>query len=63
MIRVSVMYPKQDGGEFNYDYYLQTHMPLVKERLGDALKKWKFIKVSVEPETHRKPMLQWQIYI
>ena len=38
MIRVSVMYPKQDGGEFDYDYYLSTHMPLVKERWGDALR-------------------------
>jgi uncharacterized protein (TIGR02118 family) len=38
MIRVSVLYPKQEGGEFDYDYYLQTHIPLVKERLGDALK-------------------------
>lgn len=38
MIRVNVMYPKQDGGNFNYDYYLQTHMPLVQERLGDTLK-------------------------
>ncbi len=38
MIRVNVLYPKQEGGEFNYEYYLQTHIPLVKERLGDALK-------------------------
>ncbi len=38
MIRVNVMYPKQDGGEFNYDYYLQTHIPMVKARLGAALK-------------------------
>jgi uncharacterized protein (TIGR02118 family) len=32
------MYPKQDGGNFNYDYYLQTHMSLVKERWGDVLR-------------------------
>ena len=38
MIRVNVMYPKQEGGEFDYDYYLGTHIPLVKERLGEALK-------------------------
>lgn len=56
MIRVSVMYPKQDGGEFNYDYYLQTHMPLVKERLGDALKKMEVYKglsgAGDTPETY-----------
>jgi uncharacterized protein (TIGR02118 family) len=39
MIRVNVLYPNQEGGEFNYDYYMETHMPLVKERLGDALQK------------------------
>lgn len=38
MIRVIVMYPSKAGGTFNYDYYLKTHMPLVKQRLGAALK-------------------------
>ena len=44
MIRVNVMYPKQDGGTFDYDYYLNTHMPLVKERVGDALKRCEVYK-------------------
>ena len=38
MIRVNVMYPKQDNGNFDYDYYLDTHMPLVKERWNDLLR-------------------------
>ena len=38
MIRVNVMYPKQDGGSFDYDYYLETHMPLVGERWRDVLR-------------------------
>ncbi len=38
MIRVNVMYPKQDGGNFDYDYYLNTHMPLVGERWSDVLR-------------------------
>ena len=38
MIRVNVMYPKQDGGNFDYDYYLNTHMPLVGERWADGLR-------------------------
>ena len=38
MIRVSVMYPKQEGGNFDYDYYLQKHMVTVKERWGDSLR-------------------------
>jgi len=38
MIRVSVMYPKQDGGKFDYDYYINKHMAIVKERWGDVLR-------------------------
>ncbi|MBI1732908.1 MAG: EthD family reductase [Gammaproteobacteria bacterium] len=38
MIRVIVMYPNKAGGTFNYDYYLKTHMPLVKRLLGAPLK-------------------------
>jgi len=44
MIRVSVMYPKQAGGKFDYDYYLKTHMPLVKQRVGEALKRVEIFK-------------------
>ena len=38
MIRVNVMYPKQDGGSFDYDYYLGTHMPLVGERWSGVVR-------------------------
>lgn len=38
MIRVSVMYPSGNGATFDHDYYLHTHIPMVAERLGDALK-------------------------
>ncbi len=34
MIKVSVMYPTLEGARFDHDYYRQTHMPLVKDRLG-----------------------------
>lgn len=29
MIALNVMYPNQDGGTFDFDYYLNTHLPLV----------------------------------
>jgi len=38
MIRVIVMYPNKSGGTFNYDYYLKSHMTMVKQKLGAALK-------------------------
>jgi uncharacterized protein (TIGR02118 family) len=38
MIKVSVMYPNQPGKTFDMDYYLKSHMPMVKARLADACK-------------------------
>jgi uncharacterized protein (TIGR02118 family) len=35
MIKVSVMYPNTPGARFNHEYYRDTHMPLVKARMGD----------------------------
>ena len=32
MITVSVLYPKTVDSRFDYDYYLGTHIPLVKAR-------------------------------
>ncbi len=38
MIKVSVMYPNTPGARFNHAYYKDTHMPLVKARMGDKCK-------------------------
>jgi uncharacterized protein (TIGR02118 family) len=32
MVVVSVFYPKTDTSHFDFDYYLQKHMPLVRSR-------------------------------
>jgi uncharacterized protein (TIGR02118 family) len=37
MFKVSVMYANKEGARFDHAYYRDTHMPLVKARLGDAL--------------------------
>ncbi len=38
-IKVSVMWANGDDATFDEDYYLQTHIPLLVELLGDALQK------------------------
>lgn len=38
MIKVSVMYPNSPGVQFNHGYYRDTHMPLVKAKMGEHCK-------------------------
>lgn len=44
MIRVSVLYPNSQGASFDMEYYLKTHLPMVRKTLRAALLKdeaWK----------------------
>lgn len=36
MIKVSVMYPNTPGARFDHQYYRDSHMPMLKTKLGDA---------------------------
>jgi uncharacterized protein (TIGR02118 family) len=38
MIKVSVLYPKTETSKFDMKYYLERHIPMVKARLGAAIK-------------------------
>ena len=38
MIKVSVCYPNGSGAKFDMAYYLTSHMPMVREKLGAVLK-------------------------
>lgn len=38
MIKVSVLYPHKDGAAFNMSYYLDNHIPMVRQKLGAACK-------------------------
>lgn len=38
MIKVSVFYPNSPGATFDMKYYLSSHMPMVKQRIGSSVK-------------------------
>ncbi len=37
---VTALYPSQEGGTFDFDYYLETHIPLTLGFVGDNLIRW-----------------------
>jgi uncharacterized protein (TIGR02118 family) len=39
MIRVSVMYPHKDGARFDHKYYAEKHMAIVRNGMGNLVKK------------------------
>ena len=38
MIKASVLYPNEEGKKFDMDYYRNSHIPMVQEKLGSACK-------------------------
>ena len=38
MIKVSVFYPDREGSKFDMDYYCNSHIPMVRQKLGAACK-------------------------
>ncbi|HEV2187273.1 MAG TPA: EthD family reductase [Stellaceae bacterium] len=38
MIKVSVLYPNKPGAKFDMDYYCNKHFPMVRQKLGAAVK-------------------------
>jgi len=37
MIKVSVLYPNREGTKFDTEYYLNRHIPMLRQLLGSAL--------------------------
>ena len=38
MIKLTILYPDEEGKKFDKDYYINTHMPLSLNLQGDAVK-------------------------
>jgi uncharacterized protein (TIGR02118 family) len=38
MIEVTVLYPAGNDAAFDMDYYLKTHIPMFRKRMGAAMK-------------------------
>ena len=55
MIMMSVYYPADGGSKFDHDYYRTTHMPLLRERLGDACLRYEIDKGLAGREPGSEP--------
>ena len=38
MIKISVLYPYKEGARFDMEYYVNRHMPMVRDTIGPACK-------------------------
>jgi uncharacterized protein (TIGR02118 family) len=38
MIKMTIFYPNEEGKKFDMDYYVNSHIPMVMEKLGGAVK-------------------------
>ena len=49
-MKVSVTYPNKPGVRFDHDYYRTKHLPLIKSRMGAALKYYTIDKALMDGE-------------
>ena len=54
IIKVSVMCPNKPGVRFDHDYYRNKHLPLIKSRMGAALKYYTIDKGLAERTAARR---------
>jgi uncharacterized protein (TIGR02118 family) len=57
MVIFSVLYPAKPGAKFDEAYYHATHIPLVKEAFGEALKSVQVIKGLSAPDGGPAPFV------
>ncbi|THX47247.1 hypothetical protein D6D06_09718 [Aureobasidium pullulans] len=61
-IRTILLYPSKPGSNFNIEYYISTHMPLVTKLYGPyGLKGWEVLQFSKHdtPPYVVQTVLQW----
>ena len=57
MVKINIMYPKRKGVKFNFDYYMKTHLPLLKQRFGKSLKGIEVYHGSTKKEGYGSPFI------
>jgi uncharacterized protein (TIGR02118 family) len=55
MIKMSVYYPANGGSKFDHEYYRSSHLPLIKQRLGDACLRYEIEKGLAGREAESAP--------
>jgi uncharacterized protein (TIGR02118 family) len=63
MITVSVFYPHKKGSKFDMDYYINSHIPMVGEKLGAALKGVSMEQGMGGPEPGSRPIYKVMIHL
>jgi len=55
MVKVTILYPNNEGSTFDMDYYTKNHMPMVAEVLGESIKFYE-IDEGISGRTPDEPM-------
>lgn len=55
LIKVTIMYPNEEGKTFNMDYYKNSHMPMLQELFGEAMVRYE-IDNGISGRTPEEPI-------
>ena len=50
MIKLSVMYPKSEDLKFDMNYYLESHIPMLRRLIGPSLKGCSIDRAAMGPD-------------
>jgi len=55
MFRVAVVYPATEGGHFDFDYYVKSHVPKAVSFISASVIRTEVTRVSAGPGAVRPP--------